>query len=119
MADVTKGTNFFIVPQVDKQSMNAAEAKIQGLVAKAAAAVEQGNEKVLANLNAKVAKATGQKNPEVKVKVSYETNSATGGIKEVRTLAASALDPMLADYKKMVAIQGQSAISVPVILIVS
>ena len=112
MADVTKGTNFFIVPQVDKQSMNAAEAKIQGLVAKAAAAVEQGNEKVLANLNAKVAKATGQKNPEVKVKVSYETNSATGGIKEVKKMAASALDPMLADYKKMVQIQGEAAIKV-------
>ena len=112
MADVTKGTNFYIVPKVDRQSMTAAEAKIQGLVAKAAAAVEQGNEKVLANLNAKVAKATGQKNPEVKVKVSYETNSATGSIKEVRTLAASALDPMLADYKKMVQIQGQSAIKV-------
>jgi len=112
MADVTKGTNFFIVPKVDRQSATAAEAQIQSLVQKAAAAVESGNDKVLANLNAKVAKATGAKNPEVKVKVSYETNSATGQIKEVRKLSASALDPMIADYKKMVAIQGQSALKV-------
>ena len=51
MADVTKGTNFFIVPEVDRQSATKAEAQIQSLVQKAAAAVEQGNDKVLANLN--------------------------------------------------------------------
>ena len=112
MADVTKGTNFYIVPTVDKQSMTAAEAKIQGLVAKATAAVEQGNDKLLANLSGKLAKATGQKIPEIDVKVNYETNSATGGIKEVRRLSAGALDPMIKDYQKMVQIQGQSALQV-------
>ena len=110
--DVVRGSNFVIVPSIDRQSATKAEADIQSLVQKAAAAVESGNDKVLANLNAKMAKTLGQKDPEVTVKVKYETNSATGQIKEIRTLSASALDPMIADYKKMVAIQGESAVKV-------
>jgi len=112
MSDVIKGANFFIVPKVDRQSATKAEAQIEGLVKKAAAAAEQGNEKVLNNLNSKAAKILGQSNPEVSVNVSYKTNSATGQIKEIRTLAASALDPMISDYKKMVRIQGESALAV-------
>ena len=112
MSDVIKGANFFIVPKVDRQSATQAEAQIENLVRQAAAAAEQGNEKVLNNLNAKVARKLGQSNPEVKVNVSYQTNSATGQIKEIRTLSASALDPLIKDYKKMVQIQGESALSV-------
>lgn len=112
MSDVIKGANFFIVPKVDRQSATQAEAQIESLVRQAAAAAEQGNEKVLNNLNSKVARKLGQSNPEVKVNVSYQTNSATGQIKEIRTLSASALDPLLKDYKKMVQIQGESALAV-------
>lgn len=112
MADATKGTNFFIVPKVDRQSATQAEAQIEALVAKAARAVEQGNDRVLQTTSAKLAKKLGQAPPEVTVKVGYETNSATGQIKKIERLSAGALDPMIADYKKMVAIQGQSALAV-------
>ena len=112
MADVIKGTNFYIVPTVDKQSMTAAEAKIQGLVAKATAAVEKGNDSLLQKLSVEIAKKTKQKAPVVDVKVNYETNSVTGGLKEVTKLSAGALDPMIKDYQKMVKIQGESALQV-------
>jgi tape measure domain-containing protein len=112
MADVTKGTNFFIVPKIDRQSATQAEAAIEKLVKQGAAAVAEGNDRLLTQLNAKMAKKLGQSNPEVSVKVSYETNSATGQIKEVKRLAASALDPMIKDYKKMIAVQGESALKV-------
>jgi tape measure domain-containing protein len=112
MADVTKGTNFFIVPTIDRQSATKAEADIQKLVQQGAAAVAAGNDKLLAQLDAKMKAKLSGKNTEATVKVSYETSSSAGQFKEVRRLAATTLDPMIADYKKMVAIQGESALKV-------
>ena len=112
MSDVIKGATFNIVPTVDQQAMSKAEAKMLSLVQKATAAAEAGNKAQLEQFNALAAKKLGQSNPEVKAKVTWETSSANAGIKEVKRLSASALDPMIADYKKMVAIQGESAIKV-------
>lgn len=112
MSGPTKGSNFFIVPGVDKSAMNKAEAEIYGLVQKASRAVEQGNERVLQNVSSKLAAKLGKEQPKVTVDVEYRTDSATGSIKEIRTLSAGALDPMVKDYKKMVGIQGESALKV-------
>ena len=110
MADVTKGTNFYIVPEIDRQSATQAEAAIQKLVRDSAKAVEDGNESLLRKLNVQTAKAIGKKPEEIKVEVKYETNSATGQFKEVKKLSANALDPLIADYKKMEQIQGKAAL---------
>lgn len=112
MSDITKGAGFNIVPGVDRAAMSAAEAQIAGLVTKASRAIEQGNDKVLANVSAKLAKKLGQQAPEIDVKVNYKVDTAKGGIKEIKTLSAGALDPMIKDYKKMVDIQGEAALGV-------
>jgi len=112
MSEVTKGSNFYIVPGVDKSAMNKAEAEIFGLVQKSARAVEQGNERVLQNVSSKLAAKLGKEQPKVTVDIEYKTDSATGSIKEIRTLSAGALNPMVKDYKKMVDIQGESALKV-------
>ena len=110
MADVIKGANFFIVPEIDRQSATQAEAAIQKLVRDSVKAVEDGNESLLRKLNAQTARAIGKKPEEIKVDVKYETNSATGQFKEIKKLSANALDPLIADYKKMEQIQGKAAL---------
>ena len=70
MADVIKGANFFIVPEIDRQSATQAEAAIQKLVRDSVKAVEDGNESLLRKLNAQTARAIGKKPEEIKA-VSY------------------------------------------------
>lgn len=112
MSDVIKGAGFNIVPGVDREGMNKAEAQIASLITKANKAVEQGNNRMLEQITARLAKATKQDAPTVEVKVDYKVDSANAGIKEIRTLSAGALDPLIKDYKQMVDIQGETAVRI-------
>jgi len=110
--DVIKGSNFVIVPTVDRQSATQAEAAIEALVKQGAKAVKEGNNALFNTLSKKMDAELKKANKDVDVKVTYETSSASGGFREVKKAADGALKGMIGDYNKMVKIQGQSALAV-------
>ena len=101
-----------IKPKVDEQAAGKAKTKLTQIVDAAAAAVKAGNQEVLRELNVQAAKELKQQNPKIDVTVDLELNSATGQIREVKKYAASALDPFLKDYQRMIDIQGRSALTI-------
>ena len=110
--DVIRGSNFVIVPTVDRQSATQAEAAIEDLVKQGAKAVKEGNTALFNTLSKKMDAELKKANKDVDVKVTYETSSASGGFREVKKAADGALKGMIGDYNKMVNIQGQSALAV-------
>ena len=97
---------FFIKPEVDPQAASKAEAKLDQVVAQAAAAAKAGNEKALRDLNIeahRILKKGG--NPTLTVEVDTEFSSTTAGLQEVKRMSASALDPYIKDYQKALDIQ--------------
>jgi tape measure domain-containing protein len=110
--DVIRGSNFVIVPTVDRQSATQAEVAIEDLVKRGAKAVKDGNTELFNLLSKKMDAELKKANKDVDVKVTYETSSASGGFKEVKKAADGALKGMIGDYNKMVNIQGQSALAV-------
>jgi len=110
--DVIRGSNFVIVPTVDRQSATQAEAAIESLVKQGAKAVKEGNTALFNTLSKKMDAELKKANKDVDVKVTYETSSASGGFKEVKKAADGALKGMIGDYNKMVNIQGQSALAI-------
>ena len=104
---------FFVKPEVDPQAANKAEAQLDQLAKQGAAAMKAGNEKLLRDLNIQahqIMKKGG--NPTLDVDVNMEYSSVTGALGEVKRMSASALDPLIKDYQKMVDIQGEAALEV-------
>ncbi len=110
--DVIRGSNFVIVPTVDRQSATQAEASIEALVKQGAKAVKEGNTALFKSLSQKMDAELKKANKDVDVKVTYETSSASGGFREVKKAADGALKGMIGDYNKMVNIQGESALAI-------
>lgn len=110
--DVVRGSNFVILPSVDRQSSTQAETAIENLVKRGAKAVEEGNTALFNALSKKMDAELRKANKDVDVKVTYETSSATGSFREVKKVADGALKGLVGDYNKMVNIQGQSALAV-------
>lgn len=101
-----QGAGIEIKPFVNEAEATKAMARVTRLAEEANKAAEQGNIKRFASLNQRISAQLG-KPYELKIQTKVVFDNATQSFKQIKTLGAGAMDPLLKASKQADKIQGQ------------